>query len=228
MYPRRTISAGGVTLEAMRQSAPATERNREPILAVLREVLPSAGLVLEIASGTGEHAVHFARHLPRLTWQPSEAGSLASIAAWREWARLPNLLEPVRLDVTAQPWPVARAAALFCANMIHIAPWHACASLFAGARTVLSGGAPLVLYGPFLRDGVPTAPSNLAFDAELRARDSAWGIRRLAEVERVAGECGFALAALAEMPANNLTVTFVRGPRQPVANGRRPPRASAR
>lgn len=196
----------------MRQHAPAAERNRAPILAVLRDVLPEDGTVLEIASGTGQHAVYFAEHLPGLRWQPSEAGPLASIAAWREAARLRNLLAPVRLDVAERPWPVARADALFCANMLHIAPWCACRALFAGAREVLAGGAPLVLYGPFVRDDAETAPSNLAFDADLRARDPAWGIRSLADVECVAGECGFVLASLAEMPANNLTVTFRRRP----------------
>lgn len=196
----------------MRRESPATERNRGPILEVLREALPPAGLVLEIAAGTGEHAVHFARHLPRLAWLPTDAGPLESIAAWREWAELPNLLEARRLDVTVHPWPVTRADALFCANMIHIAPWSACESLFAGAGEVLLAGAPLVLYGPFLRDGVPTAPSNLAFDADLRARDPAWGIRRLADVEGVAGQAGFELHSITEMPANNLTVTFRRAP----------------
>jgi len=196
----------------MRRKAPATERNRGPILDVLRGVLPARGLVLEIASGTGEHAAYFAEHLPRVTWQPSDAGDLASIAAWREWAGLENLLEPLPLDVTTRPWPLERADALFCANMIHISPWRTCEGLFAGASGLLPPGAPLVLYGPFLRDGAPTAPSNAAFDADLRARDPEWGIRRLADVERVAGECGFAREALTEMPANNLTVTFRRRP----------------
>lgn len=194
----------------MRSRAPATERNRGPILAVLRDVLPAEGLVLEIASGTGEHAVHFARHLPGPNWQPTDAGPLESIAAWRDWVDLPNLLAPVHLDVTERPWPIARADAIFCANMIHIAPWRACEALLAGAGEALPPGAPLVLYGPFLRDDVPTAPSNLAFDADLRARDPEWGIRRLEEVERVAGTNGFDLQSIAEMPANNLTVTFRR------------------
>lgn len=197
---------------ATRRHAPAAERNRGPILEVLREVLPDAGLVLEIASGTGEHAVHFATHLPGLAWQPTEAGSLDSIAAWREWAELPNLLAPLRLDVIERPWFVEQADAIFCANMIHIAPWRVCEALIAGASDTLPGGAPLVLYGPFVRDDIATASSNLAFDADLRARDPEWGIRRLADVERVAGECGFALDSLAEMPANNLTVTFRRRP----------------
>lgn len=196
----------------MRQHAPAAERNRGPILAVLRRVLPAVGEVLEIASGTGQHAAYFAEHLPALRWRPSEAGSLTSIAAWREEMQLPNLLAPVRLDVTARPWPVARADALFCANMLHIAPWSACEALFGGARDVLPAGAPLVLYGPFVRDDVQTAPSNLAFDADLRARNPQWGIRRLADVERVAGESGFFLESLTPMPANNLMVTFRRKP----------------
>jgi len=194
----------------MRRQAPATERNRGPILDVLRQALPPEGLVLEIASGTGEHAVHFAGHLPRLQWQPSDAGPLDSIAAWRRWSQLPNLLEPLPLDVTERPWPVERAGAVFCANMIHISPWRACEGLFAGAGDVLPAGAPLVMYGPFIRDEVPTAASNLAFDADLRARDPEWGIRELGAVERVAASCGFRLEAVTAMPANNVTVTFRR------------------
>ncbi|HZD52891.1 MAG TPA: DUF938 domain-containing protein [Woeseiaceae bacterium] len=196
----------------MRVKAPATERNRGPILEVLRRVLPPQGLVLEIAAGTGEHAVYFARHLPGLIWQPTDGGLLDSIAAWREWAGLANLRPPLRLDVTELPWPVTRADAVFCANMIHIAPWCACEMLFAGVRDVLPAGAPLVLYGPFFRDDAPTVPSNFAFDADLRARDPAWGVRRLADVERLATDCGFSLQGLTEMPANNLTVTFRRRP----------------
>lgn len=194
----------------MRRKAPATERNRGPILDVLRKVLPPEGLVLEIASGTGEHAVHFAGHLSGLQWQPSDAGPLGSIAEWRRWAQLPNLLEPLPLDVTERPWPLARADAVFCANMIHISPWRACEGLFAGAGDALSAGAPLVIYGPFIRDHVPTAASNLAFDADLRGRDPEWGIRELGAVERVATNCGFGLDAVTEMPANNVMVTFRR------------------
>lgn len=192
----------------MRHHAPATRRNRDPILAVLRQVLPPRGTVLEIASGTGEHAVYFARQFPALSWQPSDAGSLESIGAWRDWADLPNVLQPLSLDVTEHGWPLQRADAVFCANMLHISPWATCQGLFSGASRLLPAQAPLVIYGPFLRDGVPTAPSNRAFNADLRARDPAWGIRALGEVEAVGSDCGFSLSRVAEMPANNLILVF--------------------
>jgi hypothetical protein len=168
--------------------------------------------VLEIASGTGEHAVHFARHLPGLTWQPSDAGPLDSIAAWQAWADLPNLFPPLHLDVTARPWPLDGADALFCANLLHVAPWRVCQELFAGAAHLLPARAPLVIYGPFFRDNTSAAPSNLAFDADLRARDPQWGIRRLEAVERAADQHGFTLEQRQEVPANNLTLVFRRQP----------------
>lgn len=194
-----------------RQVAPATERNREPILEVLRRVLPARGLVLEVASGTGEHVAHFARALPGLTFQPTEydAARRASVDAWA--AGLGNVRAAVALDATAAEWPVAEAAAVFCANMIHIAPWSACVGLMAGAGRVLAPGGVLVLYGPFLRDGVPTAPGNVAFDASLRARDAAWGVRDLGAVAALAAAQGLALDEVVEMPANNLMVVFRRG-----------------
>lgn len=196
----------------MKQHAPATERNREPILAVLERWLPERGLVLEVASGTGEHAAFFARHLPRLTWQPTDvdAAALASIAAWREEADLPNLLPPRRLDVRAQPWPVARADALFCANMIHIAPWECALALVAGAGSVLTPGGVLILYGPFRVGGRATAPSNQAFDQDLRARNPAWGVRDLEVVGEAAQAAGLDHLDTVPMPANNLSVVWRR------------------
>lgn len=192
----------------MRQKSPAASRNRKPILGVLRQILPSRGVVLEIASGTGEHAVYFARHLPALIWQPSEMGPLESISAWQISAALPNMLSPVYLDVTQRPWPLSRADAIFCANMIHIAPWEACRSLFFGAQETLPPGAPLLLYGPFFRYGVRPAPSNVAFDKHLRSRNTCWGIRELDSVEAVANRCHFTLEAIIKMPANNLVLNF--------------------
>ncbi|GAB5544968.1 MAG: DUF938 domain-containing protein [Sandaracinaceae bacterium] len=196
-----------------RMFSAACERNREPILEVLREALPERGLVLEIASGTGMHGAWFAPRLgPAIVWQPTDASpeALASIEAWRASVSAPNLLPPRQLDVTEASWPVDEADAIFSANMIHISPWACTEGLFAGAERVLDGGAPLVLYGPFLRDDVATAPSNVAFDESLRARNPAWGIRALAAVSDVAGQRGFALEGVVDMPANNVIVTFRR------------------
>jgi len=193
-----------------RKHAPATERNRAPILEVLRRVLPPQGLVLEVASGTGQHAVAFAEALPHLTWQPSDPDPelRASIRGWSVSAGLGNLREPLDLDAAARGWPVERADAVVCINMIHIAPWPAGLGLLNGAARLLPAGAPLLLYGPFLRDGRHTAPSNAAFDDSLKARNPAWGVRDLGEVERAA--TGFTLAEVVEMPANNLTVVLRR------------------
>ena len=194
----------------MKQHAPATQRNREPILDVLRKVLPETGLVLEIAAGTGEHARYFAEQFPGLEWQPTDTGSLESIAAWRDESGLDNLRPPLHLDVTEGRWPIDHADAVFCANMLHISPWAASEGLFAGAARILPARAPLVIYGPFLRDEVKTAAGNLDFDADLRARNPAWGIRHLNDVRRVAGESGLTLERVEEMPANNLTLVFRR------------------
>lgn len=193
-------------------SSPAAERNKEPILGVLRRVLPASGLVLEVASGTGQHAVHFAAALPALEWQPTEADPdlLAVIAARLEAAALPNTRAPVRLDVLNAPWPIGRAAAVFCANMIHIAPRAAASALLRGAAGVLPAGAPLVLYGPYSIGGQHTAPSNAAFDASLKARDPDWGVRDLEEIVREAGESGLRFVESVEMPANNLVVVLRR------------------
>ncbi len=195
-----------------RRSAPSVQRNREPILGVLGRVLPAAGLVLEAASGTGEHARFFAEKLPALVWQPSDPDedNRASIAAWRQETALPNLLAPIALDVTWERWPLERAAAMLNINMVHIAPWAACEGLMRGAGRVLPPGAPLVLYGPFRRGGRHTAPSNEAFDQGLRARNAAWGVRDLGEVERVAAAAGLVLREIVEMPSNNLSLVFRR------------------
>ena len=192
------------------QTAPAVARNRDPILAVLRRVLPAHGTVLEIASGTGEHAVHFAAALPEITWQPTDrdADALRSIAAYRTAVRLPNLLAPLELDAVSAHWPVARAEAIVSINMIHIAPWTAAEGLMAGAARVLAPGGLLYLYGPFKENGRHTAPSNAAFDASLKARDPQWGVRDVAEVSDLAGRHGFVLVERVAMPANNLSLVF--------------------
>lgn len=194
------------------QTSPSVARNREPILAVLRRALPERGLVLEIASGTGEHALHFAAALPGLVWQPSDPdpAALASIAAHRAAEGPPNLLAPIALDVTAPSWPAARADAVVAINMIHIAPWAAAEGLMRGAGRVLAPGGVLFLYGPYKEGGVHTAPSNAAFDASLRGRDPQWGVRDLEAVAEAAGAQGLALVERVAMPANNLSLVFRR------------------
>jgi SAM-dependent methyltransferase len=193
-------------------SAPAAARNREPILGVLRDFLPRPALVLEIASGTGEHAVWFSSALSALTWQPTDHDpeALKSIAAWRDMAGPPNLLPPLWLDASAEIWPVAQADAVVAINMVHIAPWNATQGLVAGAARVLTSGGLLFLYGPFREGGVHTARSNAAFDAELRARDPSWGIRDLDEIAELASQHGFKAPERIAMPANNLSVVFRR------------------
>lgn len=190
--------------------APSVARNREVILEVLRRVLPPSGLVLEIASGSGEHAVHFARALPALTWQPSdpEPAALRSIASHARAAGLTNLRPALALDAAEPLWPVERAEAIVSINMIHIAPWSAAEGLMAGAGRTLDEDAPLVLYGPFQVDGVHTAPSNAAFDEDLRQRDPRWGIRDLAALEKAAAPHGLKLAQRVPMPANNFCLIF--------------------
>lgn len=193
-----------------RLHASATERNRDPILAVLRDVLPQPGLVLEVAGGSGQHAAFFARALPDLVWQPSDPDPdlRASIAGWTEG--IANVRPPLALDATASAWPIDRADAVVCINMIHIAPWDACLGLLSGSARLLAAGAPLCLYGPYLRDGRHTAPSNAAFDADLRRRNPTWGVRDLGEVTRAAETAGFRPDRVVEMPANNLTVVLRR------------------
>lgn len=195
-----------------RQYAPATQRNRDPILEVLRTVLPGSGLVLEIASGSGEHVVHFAGALPHLAFQPSDpdAGALASIAGWIAATGVANVRPPIRLDVAALPWPVAAADAVLCINMVHISPWSATEALIRGAAAILAPGAPLYLYGPYFRREVETAPSNLAFDESLRARNPAWGIRQLETLTTLARSAGFTGPFVTAMPANNLSLVFRR------------------
>lgn len=192
--------------------APATLRNRDPILDVLRRVLPKVGLVLEVASGSGEHAGYFAPALAGLDWQPSamDAGNRASIRAWAAEADCENLLDPVDLDVLIRPWPVARAAAMVCINMVHISPWAVTQALMAGAGRTLSAGGVLYLYGPYKIDGVHTAPSNQTFDENLRSRDPAWGVRDLADVIAEAAAHGLAHVETVAMPANNQSVVFKR------------------
>jgi hypothetical protein len=192
--------------------SPAAERNKQPLAAVLARALPVSGLVLEVASGTGQHAEHFARTFPTLTWQPTEADGdmLAALCERVQCAALPNLLAPIMFDVhDAQP-PVAAAAAVVCSNMIHIAPWSACAALLAHAKVLLPPRSPLVLYGPFKRAGAHTAPSNAAFDVDLRRRNSQWGLRDLDEVVELAREHAIKLVELVAMPANNFTLVLKR------------------
>lgn len=189
---------------------PATKKNREPIRAVLGHVLPRAGIVLEIASGSGEHAAFFARCFEDLTWQPSECDKtlLASITAHAEASGATNIAPPLRLDVSDRAWPVAEADAVVAINLIHIAPWQVCLDLLAGAAAILAAGGPLFLYGAFRRDGRHTAPSNEDFDRSLRNRNPAWGVRDLADVTAAATAAGFRLDTAFELPANNLGVVF--------------------
>ena len=193
------------------RTAPSTARNRDPILEVLRPRLPQAGLVLEIAAGAGEHAVHNAAALPGLQWLPTDPDpeALVSIAAWRDHVALPNLLPPLRLDA-ADPdrWPIPRADVVININMIHISPWAATEGLMTGAGRVLPAGGSLFLYGPYIESGVETAPSNMAFDESLKRRNPLWGLRHLNDVAALAAGQGLELAERIAMPANNLMVVF--------------------
>jgi len=193
--------------------SPSAARNREPILSVIRRVFPEKGKVLEIASGTGEHAVFVARALPGLVWQPSDPDAQArdSIAAWIERERLANVLPPLDIDVRAKDWDVkAPFDAVVAINMIHISPWQATLGLFEGAGRLLRANGVLLLYGPYQRDGRHTAPSNAAFDRSLKERNPSWGVRDIADVARVGAESGFKLRETVDMPANNLSVVFVK------------------
>ena len=191
-----------------RQFSPSAARNCGPILDALRPCLPSAGLVLEVASGSGEHCAHLAAALPGLTFQPTDpdADALASINAW--CGGLPNVRPALALDAAAAEWPVAAAYAVLCVNMIHIAPWAAAGGLVAGAARVLPRGGVLALYGPYLRGGRHTGPGNVAFDADLRARNPAWGVRGLEDVAALAAGAGFGAPEVVSMPADNLVVVF--------------------
>jgi hypothetical protein len=197
---------------ADKRHAPATLRNRDAIAAVLADWLPATGSVLEIASGSGEHIIQFAAEFPQLDWQPSDPdpAGLASIAAYRAEAGLANVAPPLALDAAEREWPVARADAILCINMVHISPWDATLGLFAGAARLLAQGAPLILYGPYIEADVPTAASNLAFDASLRSRNPAWGLRDTDAVGAAASDAGFAFAERRAMPANNLMLLFGR------------------
>ncbi|MFS2109672.1 DUF938 domain-containing protein [Sphingomonas sp. Sphisp140] len=190
----------------MKRHAPATERNRDPIAAVLAGELPATGKVLEIASGTGEHVAWFAARFPALSWQPSDpdADALASIAAWSEG--LANILPPLEIDASTGDFPAADA--ILCINMVHISPWKATLGLLAGAGKVLAPGAPLILYGPYRREDVETAPSNEAFELWLKEKDPRFGLRYVEAVSAAAAVQGLALARLVEMPANNLMLVY--------------------
>lgn len=200
----------GERLNDGRWFAPAAERNREPILEVLRGELPQNGRVLEVASGTGQHVVHFARSLPHLSWQPSDPdpGFRRSIALWIEHEQLVNVRAPIALDVRQPPWPVGAADAVVCINMVHVAPWAATQALFEGVQQVLPREGLLFLYGPFRRAGRHTAPSNAKFDAELRARDPEWGLRDIEALAAVGNHTGLALVDTVGMPANNFSLVF--------------------
>jgi SAM-dependent methyltransferase len=208
-----------------RWRSPSAERNAGPIVAVLKRTLPSAGLVLEIASGTGQHVAHFAQALPKLTWQPSDPDEAmrASIRRWVSAEHLGNVREPLDLDVSRTPWPPIRADAIVCINMIHVAPWAATTALFAGAANCVIDEGVLFLYGPYRRLGRHTAPSNAAFDSELRSTNPAWGVRDLEAVGAVAADAGFDLVETIEMPANNFSLVFhkrlVQNPTAEAADG---------
>ncbi len=197
-----------------KRHAPATARNREAIADVLAAQLPEKGMVLEVASGSGEHAIYFAAKFPQIQWQPSdrEEDALASIAAYRAEAGLDNVLEPILLDASAPGQPAeqvdAMTDAVLCINMAHISPWEATIGLFAKAAACLGAGAPLILYGPYLEAGVETAPSNLQFDASLKARDPRWGLRDLADMDALAADNHFKRSARIAMPANNLALVY--------------------
>ena len=217
-----------------KRSAPAALRNREPIAEVLAEWLPASGLVLEIASGSGEHSVFFAERFPGIDWQPSDVhpDALSSIIAWRDEAMLPNLRPPLKIDASSRDWPIDSADAVLSVkmdsdsceeqktpensgfdvvlnlNMVHISPWSAALGLLDGAAKALRRGGVLILYGPWLQAGVETAPSNLAFDQQLRQRDPEWGLRRVEDFDAAASERGFRLEYTRAMPANNLMLLF--------------------
>lgn len=196
--------------EDARRSAPAALRNREPIADVLSEWLPQSGLVLEIASGTGEHSTFLAERFPALDWQPSDVhdSALRSIAAWRADVGLPNLRPPIELDASSRSWPIESSAAVLNINMVHISPWTSALGLLDGAARVLSAGGVLILYGPWLSDRIETAPGNVDFDADLRRRDPAWGLRKLEEFASEAAARNLAFVEERAMPANNRMLLF--------------------
>lgn len=196
----------------MKRHAPAAGRNRQPILEILQAELPEEGLVLEIASGSGEHTAHFAAALPDLVFQPSDPDALAraSIDAWRDELGLVNVRPALALDAASTGWPLERANAILCINMIHISPWTATVGLMAGAARLLPSAGLLYLYGPYHREGRPTAPSNAAFDRDLQQRNPAWGLRHLEDICALAAAHGFSSPRVVDMPANNLSLLFRR------------------
>ena len=195
-----------------RLSSPAVLRNRAPILDILRNLLPAQGVILEVASGSGEHIAYLAEQLPALEWQPSDPSptARASIAAWTAADRLTNVRPPLDLDASALPWPVSAADAILAINMVHISPWAATQGLLHEAARLLPPGGLLYLYGPFIQAGIPLAPSNAAFDGDLRDRNVAWGLRDLAAVAAAAADAGLKIEAVVPMPANNLSVIVRR------------------
>jgi hypothetical protein len=195
-----------------RQYAPATLRNREFILDVLRDVLPKRGVILEIASGSGEHVVQFANGFPSLVFQPSDVApeALESVAAWVKATGVTNVRAPVVLDASKSPWPIASADGIICINMVHISPWEATLGLIKGAAAILAPTSPFYLYGPYKREGFATAPNNQAFDRSLRDRNPNWGLRDLEAVAAMGRSVGFSVPVVTEMPANNLSVVFRR------------------
>lgn len=209
---RRLWDNAPAVMKSAKSFASSAERNRDAILSVLVEILPPTGIVLEIASGTGQHAVHFASAFPELRWQPSDrdAQARASIEAWRQSEGPQNMASPIALDVCHDPWPIDTAEAVVCINMIHISPWESTLGLFQGAASRLATGAPLFLYGAYRIDGQHTAPSNVDFDAWLKAKDARFGVRDLEEVKRVGEQSGFRLNEVRPMPANNFGVIFER------------------
>lgn len=210
MVDKKRFYEGGAG--GAKRSAPAALRNREPIADVLAEWLPASGTVLEIASGTGEHAVHFAGRFANIIWQPSDVdpAALKSIEEWRAQSGLGNIRPPIRLDSRDSDWVVTKADAVFSANMVHISPWSSAIGLVEGGARILLPGGTLILYGPWLKDDIETAPSNLVFDADLRARDPAWGLRRVEDFASLAASHGFEWVDTRSMPANNLMLKFVR------------------
>jgi hypothetical protein len=195
-----------------RQCAPATLRSRNFILDVLRDVLPTTGVILEIASGSGEHIVHFARNFPALTFHPSdtEPDALLSVAAWVKVTRVTNVRAPIAVDASHSVWPIASADGIICINMVHISPWEATLGLIKGAAAILPPASPLYLYGPYKREGFATSPSKQAFDQSLRDRNLNWGLRDVEAVAAMAQSVGFSAPVITEMPANNLSVVFRR------------------
>jgi SAM-dependent methyltransferase len=198
--------------QGLKLSSPSAQRNRGPIAAVLADWLPESGLVLEVASGSGEHAVHFAQAFPQLDWQPSDPdpSAITSIEAWRADSGLRNLREPIILDAASDRWPVEEADAVLNINMVHISPWQAALGLLDGAARILAAGGKLILYGPWTLERFPTAPSNLAFDADLKSRNAAWGLRKVEDFAAEAENRCLSLADQREMPANNRMLLFIR------------------